>query len=72
MCVRVCVTEYSGVSGPDPDRNISPTSLCGPEILGHTTTSECGRCLVLLHRQQFMLTKCDQVDTEHLANAHFA
>ena len=24
----------SGVSGPDPDRNISPTSLCSPEISG--------------------------------------
>ncbi len=23
-----------GVSGPDHDRTISPTSLCGPEILG--------------------------------------
>ena len=24
----------AGVSGPDPDRNISPISLCGPEISG--------------------------------------
>ncbi len=58
----------SGVSGPDPDPNISPTSLPGPKknsgpcsdllagrslvlkFWDHTTTSECGRCLVLLHR----------------------
>ena len=24
----------AGVSGPDPDRNISPTSLCGADISG--------------------------------------
>ena len=45
-----------GVSGPDNDRTIFPTSLCGPKISGPEndqmvwSLSGPGRCLVLLHR----------------------
>ncbi len=48
--------QRAGVSGPDPDHNISPMLLCSPEILGpHNdlgvwSLSGPGRCLVLLHR----------------------
>ncbi len=48
--------DLARVSGPDNDRTIFPTSLCGPEILGpHNdhgvwSLSGPGRCLVLLHR----------------------
>ncbi len=58
--VQTRKVHLTGVSGPDPDRNISPTSLvlaCLAVLAGrslvlkfsnHTVTSECGRCLVLV------------------------
>ncbi len=55
-------SESTGVSGPDNDRTIFPTSLCSPEISGPEndqivwSLSGPSRCLVLLHRNYFAET----------------
>ncbi len=55
-----------GVSGPDNNRTIFPTSLCGPKFSGPEndqivwSLSGPGRCLVLLHRASKMLTSPSQ------------
>ncbi len=77
---------YTGISGPDNDRTIFPTSLCGPKIFRTRqqlprwslsgpeisgpendqivwSFSGPGRCLVLLHRDKFFVTKCHQLKT---------